>query len=194
MLLRESADKQISKSASQLKCGFWDVAEALVDAESRLEFQKVIGYHQTSRAGFGSFKSPSIPRRNSHEYRRLISELVGEVDENAYHAKSVQLNLQGYWTKWCDFVKNDLSWKTLLAIPSSLISFCLGATCDTLPSPSNLKRWRLITESSCFLCRKSICTSAHILGACKIALHQGRFSFRHDKVLSSNTDKFSFII
>ena len=52
-----------------------------------------------------------------------------------------------------------------------------------LPSPSNLKRWRLMTESSCFLCRKSICTSAHILGACKIVLHQGRFSFRHDKVL-----------
>ena len=101
LLLRESADKQISKSASQLKCGFWDVAETVVDAESRLEFQKVIGYHQTSRAGFGSFKSPSIPPRNSHEYRRLISDLVGEVDENAYHAKSVQLHLQGYWTKWC---------------------------------------------------------------------------------------------
>ena len=66
---------------------------------------------------------------------------------------------------------------------SSLISFCLGATFDTLPSPSNLKRWRLITESSCFLCGKSICTSAHILGACKIALHQGGFSFRYDKVL-----------
>ena len=42
LLLRESADKQISDSASQLKCGFWDVTEAVVDAESRLEFQKVI--------------------------------------------------------------------------------------------------------------------------------------------------------
>ena len=68
-------------------------------------------------------------------------------------------------------------------MPSSLFSLCLSAIFDTLPSPSNLKRWRLITESSCFLCGKSICTSAHILGACKIALHQGRFSFRHDKVL-----------
>ena len=137
MLLRESADKQIYKSASQLKCGFSDVAEAVVDAESRLEIQKVIGYHQTSGAGFGSFKSPSIPRRNSHEYRRLISDLVGEIDEHAYHAKYVKFHLQGYWTKWCDFVKNDLSWKTLLAMPSSLISFCLGATFDTLPSSKN---------------------------------------------------------
>ena len=107
LLLKESADKQISESASQLKSGFCDVAEAVVDAESRLEFQKIIGYHQTSRAGFGSFKSPSIPCRNSHKYRRLISDLVCEVDENAYHGKSVQLHLQGYWTKWCDFVKND---------------------------------------------------------------------------------------
>ena len=80
-------------------------------------------------------------------------------------------------------MKNDLSSKTLLAMPSSLISFCLGATFDTMPSPSNLKRWRLITESSCYLWGKANCTSAHILGVCKIALHQGRFSFRHDKVL-----------
>ena len=150
---------------------------------SRLEFQKVIGYHQTSRAGFGSFKSPSILCRNSQEYRRLISDLVSEVDENAYHAKSVQLHLHSYWSKWCDFVKNDLSWKTLLAVPSSFISFSLSATFDTLPSRSNLKHWRLITESSSFLCRNSICTSAHSLGACKIALHQGRFSFRQDKIL-----------
>ena len=109
--------------------------------------------------------------------------MVSEVDENAYHAKFVQLHLQSYWTKWCDFVKNDPSWKTLLEMPSSLISFCLGATFYTLPSPSNLSRWRLIAESSCFLCRKNIYTSAHILGAFKIALQQGRFSFRHDKVL-----------
>ena len=34
LLLREFADKQISESASQLKCGFWDVAEAVVDTES----------------------------------------------------------------------------------------------------------------------------------------------------------------
>ena len=134
LLLRESADKQISESTCQLKISFWDVPEAVVDAESRLGFQKVIGYHQNSTAGFGSFKSPSIPLRNSHKYRRLISDLVGEVNENAYHAQSVQLHLQGYWTKWCDFVKNDLSWKTLLEMPSSLILFCLGATFDTLPS------------------------------------------------------------
>ena len=33
LLLRESPDKRISESASQLKYVFWDVAEAVVDAE-----------------------------------------------------------------------------------------------------------------------------------------------------------------
>ena len=67
-LLRESADKENYKFASQLKCCFWDVTEAVVDAEGSLEFQKVIGYHQTFRPGFVSFKSQSIPRRNPQEY------------------------------------------------------------------------------------------------------------------------------
>ena len=173
--LTESADKQIPESTSLLKCGFWDVTEAVLDAESRLQFQKVIGYYQTSRACYRSFKSPSIPHRNSHDYRRFISDLVHEVYENAYQDKSVHLHFQGQWTKWCDFEKNDHSWKTLLAMPFSLISFCLGATFDTLSSSSNLKRWRLLTEPSWFLCRKSICTSAHNLRPCKIALHQSRF-------------------
>ena len=84
-----------------------EVTEAVVNAESRLEFRN-IKYHLISRVGFGSFKSPSIPCRNSHKYRRVI--YVHEADENAYQAKSVQVHLQAYWTKLSDFVKNDLSW------------------------------------------------------------------------------------
>ena len=56
-------------------------------------------------------------------------------------------------------------------------------TFDLLPSPSNLKWLRLISEASCFLCRKSVCISAHILRSCKVALHQGCLSFRHGKVI-----------
>ena len=118
-----------------------DVTEAFADAESTVQFQKVFGYHQAIRTGFESFKIPAIPHRNFCNYRRLISDLIPEVYENAYQTKSLQLHLQHYWTKWCAFLNNDLS----------LISFCVGATFDTLPSPSNLKRSRMITASSYFL-------------------------------------------
>ena len=62
-------------------------------------------------------------------------------------------------------------------------SFCILSTYDPLPSPSNLKRSKLTNETSCFLCNKDTCTTSHILGACKVALSQGRFTFRHDNVL-----------
>ena len=77
----------------------------------------------------------------------------------------------------------DLSWNTLLAMPQQLLTFCLSATYDTLPSPSNLNRWHINPEASCLLCKKQACTTAHILGACTVALRQGCFTFRHDSVL-----------
>ena len=70
----------------------------------------------------------------------------------------------------------------------NLLSFCLAATYNILPSPSNLLRWHLSEESSCFLCKKEHCTLAHILGACKISLQQGHFTYRHDSVLSKLID------
>ena len=68
-------------------------------------------------------------------------------------------------------------------MPPNLLSFCLGATYNVVPSPKNLKRLHLASESRCFLFHKDVCTISHILGACKISLQQGRFTFRHDSVL-----------
>ena len=70
-----------------------------------------------------------------------------------------------------------------MATPANLTSFCLASTCDPFPSPTNLKRRRITTEAMCTLCSKDVCTTAHVLGACKVALQQGRYTFRHDTVL-----------
>ena len=65
---------------------------------------------------------------------------------------------------------------------ADLTSSCLASTYYTLPSSTNLKRWRITTEAMCTLCSKDVCTTAHILGACKVSLQQGRYTFRHDSV------------
>ena len=52
--------------------------------------------------------------------------------------------------------KNDLSWSSILVMPPNLLSFCLASTYDVLPSPRNLKHWRISTECSCFLCGKDV--------------------------------------
>ena len=35
----------------------------------------------------------------------------------------------------------------------------------------------------CTLCSKDVCTTAHTLGACKVSLELGRYTFRHNTVL-----------
>ena len=77
----------------------------------------------------------------------------------------------------------DFSWATLMAMPANLTSFCLASTSDTLRSPTNLKRWRITKEAVCTLCSKGVCTTTHILGACKVSLKQGRYTFGHITVL-----------
>ena len=67
---------------------------------------------------------------------------------------------------------------------SKTLVFCLAATFNVLPSPSNLRRWHITTETSCVLCHKPLCTTSHVLSACNVALTQGRFTYRHDQVLA----------
>ena len=91
--------------------------------------------------------------------------------------------VQGQWTKWLNYIQQNFPWKSLLVMPVNLTSFCISSPYNTLSSPSNLKKWKLTTKASCFLCNKDTCTTSHIHGACKVALSQGRFTFSHDNVL-----------
>ena len=184
LLLRDSSDPFVALNVPALKSGAWKVADAVNSAENQLEFKKILGYHQSGRAGFGSVKQQDHhPQKGSPEYRKQVCDIIYENEDESFQAKAVQQSLQGNWTKWCNYIKLDLSWKTLIAQPQCLISFCIGATYNTLPAPSNLVRWNLSKDTRCSLCFKPSATIAHILGACKIALEQGRFTYRHDSVL-----------
>ena len=110
-------------------------------------------------------------------------------------SKAVQLQVQGQWTRWLNYIQQDFSWVTLMAMPTNLTLVCLASTFDTLPSPTNLKIWRITTEAMYTLCSKDMCTTAHILGACKVSLQQGRYTFRYDTVLHKITESLkSFIL
>ena len=183
LLLRDSTDPLVNSSVPKLKVGRWIVEDAVRQGEEKIEFERVLGYHQLNRAGLGSVKHSPLPAKNTHAYRKLVSDKVSDLEEEQHLAKAVQLSLQGNWTRWCNYIKNDLSWKHLLAMPSRLTTFVLGATFDTLNSPSNLRRWHITTEANCDLCSVKVCTTAHVLSGCKVALSQGRYTFRHDSIL-----------
>ena len=94
-------------------------------------------------------------------------------------AVQLQMQIQGQWTRLLNYIQQDFSWATLMAMPANLTSFCLTSTFDTLSSPINLKRWRITTDAVHILCNRDVCTTADILGACKVLLQQGRYTFRH---------------
>ena len=54
---------------------------------------------------------------------------------------------------------------------------------DVLPSPVNLCTWGLAEEPSCSLCKKPA-SLEHILSSCGAALADGRYKWRHDRVLA----------
>ena len=183
LLLRDSKDPLVSSSVPRILTGqTWHVDEAVKFAESDLAFREKFGQTNLTGAGLGLKPRKPMPQRGTHDYRRLISDIVCEEDDKTRFAKAVQLEVQGQWTAWERYVQTNLSWKTIWALPSNLVSFCLGSTYNTLPSPSNLKRWCVQDSKLCTLCSK-IGTVSHILSGCKYSLAGGRFTYRHDTVL-----------
>ena len=182
LIIAKAKDKHKSISPS-LAAGNWDVRKSVEVAEHSVKLNKIIGHTQNTKAGLGKTAHKPVPPIHSHEYWKLISDTLLGHEEDTNLSKAVQLHVQGQWTKWTDYISNDLTWHTLLSMPKSLLSFCLNSTFDTLPSPANLSRWNIDANNTCFLCKNSPCTSAHILGACRISLNQGRYTFRHDSVL-----------
>ena len=57
------------------------------------------------------------------------------------------------------------------------------AASDTLPTAVNLQYWHFQCSAKCTLCGSGQPTTAHVLGGCPGALSQGRFTYRHNKVL-----------
>ena len=94
LLLRESKDPVVKTNAPSLKSGKMNVPGLVVDAENSVEFKKLLGYHQTSKAGLGSFHLPDVKEKDSKPYRKLITNTIEEVDEVDDLAKAVQLSIQ----------------------------------------------------------------------------------------------------
>ena len=76
-------------------------------------------------------------------------------------------------------------WNRIISgIPSRQMPFVLCAGSDTLPMPLNLARWKIQSNPRCPLCSVRNPTTLHILNGCVSALNQGRYTWRHDSVLS----------
>ena len=68
-----------------------------------------------------------------------------------------------------------------------MLKFAINAGINTLPTLDNLKRWGKRVNDRCPFCG-NIETLLHVLNNCSVSLDQGRYTWRHNSVLSTIID------
>ena len=104
--------------------------------------------------------------------------------------------MQGKWADWDAISGGDLNWQKLLhGMTDSYLKFCLNAPNNSLPTADNLRRWsNAVVSAHCTCCGAYAPTLHHVLNGCPVALHQGRFNWRHDTVLTTISNAISEFI
>ena len=156
----------------------WSPATKLDIAIQRVTHKSMFK-SQKDRAGLGHDRFVSKPTMR----KDLTAEVRDMIDEERL-PHILSLIKQSKWLEWDQVIDLDLKWKEVMyAMSPSSISFVLNAIQDTLPDPANLRRWCPSKSHECGLCKWKNVTHVHILCGCKVALEQGRISFRHDSLL-----------
>ena len=70
----DSSDPLVNTSVPHLK--EWKVEDVVKQGEDKIEFEKVLGYHQNNHAGLGFIKQTEVPPKQAHDYRKLVSDKV----------------------------------------------------------------------------------------------------------------------
>ena len=172
--LRRSKDAKLTKryaATIELECAEASVGSGTLRPPSS----------SSHRAGLGA----RAPKQHSKPPRKDLLQTFEEINAQEQILRLKTLQVQGKWLEWTSVMWQDLSWKSLLYGGTGKdLKFLLASTLDVLPSPTNLRRWgNTVVDPYCSLCRTWACTTRHVLGACRVALDQGRYTWRHDNVL-----------
>ena len=173
---------EVSKCTMGLESSLEVNVGALRVIEHRLGCKDTVGFVSQGRMGIEYAGGEEGKLRSDRTRRQSHADVVAEQAEEAYYVKAVMSSLQGTWTMWKSFTQRSLSWRSLVYGDTKLFRFCIGATFNTLASPSNLVRWKIDLGAGCALCGGKG-TIPHILSGCKQALAGGRYRYRHDNVL-----------
>ena len=188
LMLEESSDNVVREVQPTLKSGRkWKAREAVDNAKESLKLKEVIGHTQTNRQGVGMSTSTWWSNSSGKVRRDMVIQEVRKEEDNKRYQKAVQQSQQGQWTNWEDALQRSLTWRDIWQLAPLRLSFLIRATYDQLPSRTNLVKWSKETDPTCPLCREKPQTMEHVLSSCRVALANGRYTWRHNKVLEELT-------
>ena len=182
-MLEDSEDKVVRSIQPKLKTGRkWKVQEAVKAAKESLRTKEITGHTQTNRLGLGSTEMKWWSKAEGKEKRDMVIQELRKEEDAKRFQKAVQQSQQGQWTTWESALQRSLTWNDIWHMAPLRISFLLRAAYDLLPSNANLTKWGKTDDPTCPLCQGKQ-TVEHVLSSCKVALSQGRYTWRHNQVL-----------
>ena len=173
----------------------WKAADEIKAATRDLEcesFRGMVQPHHRAGIGFGEWQKP-WERMSERERQRAVMERVKKNIEQEAAVECGSLELQCRWAAWREEVlAMDMSWHSLFNMGDSMVGFVLSAVYGTLVTPSLASKWKEDEDGTCKLCTDAQGSVKHILAGCPVALSQGRYRWRHDKVLRQIADQVKF--
>ena len=183
-----SPDEFVRAICPKVRSGqVWKAEDALTNAERDLECEAVRGMvqpHLRAGIGFGEWKKP-WEKLSDKEKEKAIMERVTENLNQERQTQYGTLEMQSRWVEWRDEVLAlDMSWNNMFKMGDSMVGFALRAVYGTLITPALASKWNEDEDGNCKLCNLgNPGTIRHILSGCPVSLQQGRYRWRHDKVL-----------
>ena len=146
----------------------------------RLRMKEVTGIPNRGREGLGMRKMQFYSKSSNKDRRDMIVSTVREKEEEQRVIKMTMLSKQGAHMKW-EVPQRRVKQADLTGMSEEKLKFLIKSVYDLLPTPANKNKW-FESNETCLLCGENG-TLNHILAGCKVALSQGRYKWRHDKVL-----------
>ena len=179
--LQESKDECIRNANIVVDAGRKaKTSNAVEDAKSRLRIQELVGVPNKGKEGLGMKRRQYYSSSSSKEKRDMIVSSVRDKEEEDRIVKMTSFHNQGANLRW-EVPQRQLKHNDMIKSSEERLRFLVKSVYDVLPTPANKNKW-FKTEEKCLLCGKEG-TLNHILSGCKVALCQGRYKWRHDKVL-----------
>ena len=175
----------------------WSAQTTLNNARRDLECEAMRGMTQPHfRAGIGFGKWTKPWERMSEREKEVT--VIDRVKKNIAQERQYQygtLEMQCRWANWNDDVLSmNLSWSNMFKLGDSLVGFALRIVYGTVITPASKSKWDESEDGNCKLCETNRGTIQHILSGCPVSLQQGRYTWRHDKVLKQIFEQVSYHI
>ena len=124
------------------------------------------------------------PTDNLKTVKQKIKLSIAKEIQMLWNDKLETLVHQGNLLKLISEENSNITWKAIIHnLPRKLLRFGLNAITNTLPVNSNLALWGKTLNQACALCGRKE-TLLHVLNGCPIMLDQGRYTYRHNNILS----------